>query len=391
MGLISIDERRLNAELEALRLAIISWAKKHHLWHDAQFKIPFQHNKDRPRAGEIMLLTFDGPLYSLFNGHFDSSKLENQFYKLIKRHGFYYELEDHTTMNFICLDEARADQYLKLQRWEWTKHLLKERLIDIRAEVFEHFASAPDDLKKIEWRQFELLLDAIFRNQGFRTELGSGSNDGGVDLRLYQSEGLPELVTLVQAKRYANRPIQLEAVAALFGVTVAENANSGLFVTSSRFQPKAKAFATATEKRIGLPRLALADGPKVAEWCNSIAKDLNDYFANGAISQLPQAEPTDLTGKIVVARSGYGIILNYFCVIEADFAREVVLRPITTRSVSGDSQVGEEVPCPDKSSQNEKFVAFKKHSEYGGELTFWGDRHLFAIWDGKPRYYNWMD
>jgi Restriction endonuclease len=43
-------------------------------------------------------------------------------------------------------------------------------------------------------------LDAIFKNQGYGTELGPGSNDGGIDLRLYENTTRPELVTVVQAK-----------------------------------------------------------------------------------------------------------------------------------------------------------------------------------------------
>lgn len=97
---------------------------------------------------------------------------------------------DHTTLSFSCNDEGVADQYLKLHRWQWVQRLMAERLTDIRAEVFEHFAEAPEDLKRIGWRQFEELLDSIFRNQGFRTRLSPGSNDGGVDLRLYQSDAL---------------------------------------------------------------------------------------------------------------------------------------------------------------------------------------------------------
>ena len=137
----------------------------------------------------------------------------------------------------------------------------------ISLELIEYFARHPERLHQLEWRKFEELLEAIFRNQGYRTELGPGRGDRGVDLRLIQKDSIGDLVTLVQAKRYSPaNPIGLEAVAALYAVVEDERANRGLFVTTSRYLPSAQQFAQRQNRR-----LVLADGDEVAKWCRAVA------------------------------------------------------------------------------------------------------------------------
>lgn len=43
-------------------------------------------------------------------------------------------------------------------------------------------------MKSLHHRDFEKFLDAVMRNNGYRTELGPGAGDGGVDIRLYCSD-----------------------------------------------------------------------------------------------------------------------------------------------------------------------------------------------------------
>ncbi len=138
----------------------------------------------------------------------------------------------------------------------------------ISDEFIEHFSTHPDDLHKLDPRKLEMLLDAVFRNQGYRTELGPGWSDGGVDLRLYQKDSIGEICTLVQVKRYSpTNPIRLEAVAALAAIVDLEKANRGLFVTTSRFLPGVQKFA---EKQIR--RISLANSADIARWCEEVAR-----------------------------------------------------------------------------------------------------------------------
>jgi len=140
----------------------------------------------------------------------------------------------------------------------------------INRELMEYFARHPDDLYNLDPREFEKLLDAVFKNQGYRTELGPGWADGGIDLRIYHKDSIGELCTLVQAKRYRpDNPIRIEAVAALDSLVSVENANRGLFVTTSRYLPSTQEFA----KRRG-HRLTLAASIDVAKWCKNVAENM---------------------------------------------------------------------------------------------------------------------
>lgn len=154
------------------------------------------------------------------------------------------------------------------------KHFEKKCLIvvpdfnEISFELIEYFSSHPDELHNLHWRKFEELLEAIFRNQGFDTILGTGQNDRGIDLRLISKDSIGEIITLVQAKRYASQnPISLEAVAALSAMVDVEEANRGLFVTTSRYLPSARSFADKKSSK-----LILSDSSDVSKWCEEVCK-----------------------------------------------------------------------------------------------------------------------
>jgi hypothetical protein len=139
-------------------------------------------------------MSFDGPLCSMFSRwREDCDELEEDFRTMLDAVGFEYELQDHVSLIISPKAEDAKRDYLKLQRWQWIQYLAERRLYDLHAEVFEHFAQNPETLRNLHRRQFEEFLDSVFRNQGFRTELGPGGNDGGVDVRLCQSECIPAL------------------------------------------------------------------------------------------------------------------------------------------------------------------------------------------------------
>lgn len=152
--------------------------------------------------------------------------------------------------------------------FEQACHIIVPDFEQINLELIEYFSKHPAELPDLRsGRKFEELLAEIFRNQGFDTELGPGWGDGGVDIRLLQKDPIGELVTVVQAKKYAKNPIRLEAVQALFAVVEDQQANRGLFVTTSRYLPGAKEFAERHSRR-----LTLATSEDVARWCRSICE-----------------------------------------------------------------------------------------------------------------------
>jgi hypothetical protein len=138
-------------------------------------------------------------------------------------------------------------------------------------ELIEYCAKHPEHIHELHWRRGEELLASIFKNLGYRVELGPGQKDGGVDLRIFLRDDIGELLTLVQMKRYApKRPIALEPVAALSAIVDQQNAHRGLFVTTSRYLPVAKRFAEKQGHR-----LVLANSSDMAKWCKEVTARLS--------------------------------------------------------------------------------------------------------------------
>ena len=79
-------------------------------------------------------------------------------------------------------------------------------LRQIHRELMEYFSRNPDKLYKLEPRKFEELLDAIFRNRGYKTDLGPGWGDRGIDLRLFQKDEIGEILTGRRNLGEGNKP-----------------------------------------------------------------------------------------------------------------------------------------------------------------------------------------
>ncbi len=106
-------------------------------------------------------------------------------------------------------------------------------------------ASAPRalmlTLEDISWENFELLAGEIFRRKGFEVEISSGLGaDGGKDLTLRRDGE----VRLVQCKCLsAENKVTVMAMREFYGLIVAENAKSGIFMTTGLFSRDAREFA----------------------------------------------------------------------------------------------------------------------------------------------------
>jgi hypothetical protein len=389
-----LRDKVLLARLETLKAKIRAWEAKHDLYGPTSFKVPYQHRSAPPLLGDGLLLIADGAdLGSMFRGdnsHWDP--LETEFRELLASEGFWYELENGVTAMLIPEEDSLQEDLLKLFRWQWIQELAERRLYDVHSELFEFFARDPERLKLLAPRQFEEFLHSVFKNQGFHSEIGPGSGDGGIDHHLYQSESIPELVAVVQAKRYRDRPIGRDPVAALFGVAALKSVPRAIFATTSRYLPSAREFAANALEKLNLPNVELVDLQRIQEWCGTIAEQLDGYFDRGSLSLPPilaNRKPTELTGKILTANK-YGH--NSFAVVEADFPHEVVLRSIGKRRVSGDDFLGTEVPDEGEAPRQHephRFLAFKNEGQFGP--YYWTGQELYSEWDGKPQQFDMWD
>ncbi|CAN7594113.1 restriction endonuclease [Rhizobium sp. LjRoot254] len=110
----------------------------------------------------------------------------------------------------------------------------------IDQRFINYLSRSPEVLKEIHWRQFEGLTAEWFARSGYSIELGPGRNDGGVDVRAWNSDasaGTPPAL-IVQCKREKNK-VGKVVVKAPWADVHAERAGAGLIVTTNDISPGA--------------------------------------------------------------------------------------------------------------------------------------------------------
>lgn len=381
--------------LTALQQSIVSWAEKHDLWFDCGFQSYAERIDGEPGETPVVtILHFDGDLGRVLDGDFDN--LETEFSQLLEQQGYWYERNDPVSAHIYPADESPLFQpFRDYAHWQWVCSLVQPDVADVHEELYSYFANRPSDLYRLTWREYETLLFRIFQNQGFTCELGPGSDDGGIDVRVLQRDPLGDILTLVQAKKYAvNRKINLSAVAALHGVADVENAQRSLFVTTSEYLPSARKFAGRTS----IP-MTLATSEDVRHWCQAasegIIRDKSKLVTPSAVSHLLQSlSPKD--PRIVHAHTGYSMILNQFALVLKETNHAALLMAIPSRKISEDSygQTGFEIPdigpaC--LSRLNIDTVFRTKRSVRDGRVYYWSGHNLFGAWDGEAAHFSYLD
>lgn len=99
-----------------------------------------------------------------------------------------------------------------------------------------------DKLKDIYWRKFEELTAEYFDREGYNVQLGPGSNDDGVDVRVWKRDQTPDEEPphlIIQCKRQKKK-VEKIVVKGLYADMQFQNAKQGLIVTSSELSPGAR-------------------------------------------------------------------------------------------------------------------------------------------------------
>lgn len=136
---------------------------------------------------------------------------------------------------------------------------IDQRFIDYLSANFEK-------IDEINWRKFEALTAEFFIRNGYRVDIGSGRNDGGIDIRAWSAGSLinePPAI-LIQCKRQKEK-VGKVIVKSLWADVVDENATSGLIVTSSSLLPGADAVRRARSYPIDV-----ADRSTVRSWIEQL-------------------------------------------------------------------------------------------------------------------------
>lgn len=113
----------------------------------------------------------------------------------------------------------------------------------IRAKYFE--IEHPNKLLlEIEPHEFELLIEALYKEMGFQTKLTQHSYDGGIDIICEKKEVGEKEITLIQCKRYKSN-IGVATVRELAGVVADRKATKGVVVTTANFTREAIKFSAS--------------------------------------------------------------------------------------------------------------------------------------------------
>ncbi|MEN6371535.1 MAG: restriction endonuclease [Armatimonadota bacterium] len=118
-----------------------------------------------------------------------------------------------------------------------------------------------DTIKDLSWREFEELVAAVFRKQGYGAIMTGSGADGGIDIVL--SRGGEQ--TLVQCKHWRSSKVGVALIRELHGLTHSKmyQGSKGIFVTFGRYTSDAVVFA----KENGVK---LIDGRTLAEMIRSV-------------------------------------------------------------------------------------------------------------------------
>ena len=394
----------LDRKIEHLHQEIESWARKHDLWWDCDF---FDYTERvRPiqwdKTGYITVLATEGPLSSIaisrdYKGFAEERRLSKEFDQILKENGFWYENWDHTAMWIYATDPAFKEEFKEYMRWKWVCSLIKPDFDILDQELYDHFASHPDRLSDLQWREFEKIVAALMEAQGYAVELGPGANDGGTDIRLIQRDPIGDILTLVQVKRYRpDRKIKLEAVQALHGAATADSAQRSMFVTTSAYLPSAEKFAT----RRNVP-MTLHTSTDVQQWCveacNGIVEDKRKLIGKEHVTCAIDRARRDHR-QILHSSGGYHMVTNRFAVVLKETRSAALLLDLKTRIIEHDGykQRGREVPDLDSalpllSTISVNGIRRARRVGEGVSRRFWDCIDLYSPWDGRPAHFDHCD
>ena len=390
------SDQDIENEILRIQLIIREWATSKDLWFDCGFKSYLEHVNGEPSSPPIVTMLWSEGDFRRFV--FDGiDGLDIEFFDLLNEHGYWFENVDGVTLAIYPEDEMLSRKFEEYFHWKWVCSLVTEDTSDVYEEIYSHFLNNPDDLHKLEWRAFEILLCRIFQNHGFKAILGPGRGDEGIDIHLWQEDPLGDVLTVVQAKKYApHRNIGQTDVAALYGVSVVENANKALFVTTSNYAPVAKRFAARTS---GV--LELAEKETIIDWCSKatagVIADKSSLLSKKSIETIIARLSKQKDHRIVHATWGYDMIHNNFAIVVKESKHAALLMGLTNQTLNDDGygQRGNEIPILDpnltKSLLNSNNVWRAKRREEDGYISYWDGKHLFSVWNGKPVNFDYVD
>ena len=395
-------DRHLEERIAGLHAAIKAWAQQNELWQDVSFERVVKSFDMERGAPTVAALSAGGhfadvviwPGMGAIHEAPEDQGLSDECKSLMESRGFYGEPFDEGRLNIVPLehhDKAVFGQFREYMRWKWICSLIQGDFDALNAEMYQYFGKNVDQLTRLTWREFEILVAELLQARGFQAELGPGSGDGGVDVRLVQRDPIGDILTLVQVKRYrVDRRIELQAVQALYGAEVAYGAQGSMFITTSDYQPAAMRFAGRENVRMDL---YISDD--VRNWCNDasagIIEDRTRITTDAEIVRAVR-EARDNPSRVMHAVCGHTMCYNRFCLVLKESAASGLVIDVPSRIIQHDGykQAGTEVP--DLSDEQNVLrtvntVRRVRKLEANSSFRFSDvdqEREFFAPWNQEP-------
>ncbi|HBP1718584.1 TPA: restriction endonuclease [Pseudomonas aeruginosa] len=155
------------------------------------------------------------------------------------------------------VNAQRTSPYHQSRSVEWQSPLELKKLFTgtdqtpeagkfIDQRYLDYLANNTNRLQDMHWRKFEEMTAEYFERVGFRVEIGPGSNDDGVDVRLWKPDAPEDAkpTCLVQCKRQKAK-IEKVIVKGLAADVQYMEADYGMIITTSTLSPGAEATITA--------------------------------------------------------------------------------------------------------------------------------------------------
>jgi HJR/Mrr/RecB family endonuclease len=131
-----------------------------------------------------------------------------------------------------------------------------------------------EKLRRIDWYQFEKLIEAIYRQRGFSVKrLGGAKADGGVDLIVQSTTDK----FVIQCKHWHKWKVGVRQIREFLGTFADSNISKGIFITLSGYTREAKQLAEKHE----IPILDESDLVKMLEDSGLIySEEISALFAD---------------------------------------------------------------------------------------------------------------
>lgn len=116
-------------------------------------------------------------------------------------------------------------------------------------------------LQELSFREFEQVVEQLYSQMGYATQLTPSSKDDGRDIIATSSVAGRRERVLIECKRYQGK-VRIETIRALQGIVGAELANKGALVTTAQFTRGAR------KLEAGDRRIELISGPQLVSLLN---------------------------------------------------------------------------------------------------------------------------